>query len=199
MIRPVQISFRNMESSPEVEEKIREEAVNLDSYYDRIVSCRVVVEAPHQHHEHGNAYHIRIDMVVPGGELVVKHEPGLHGALERADVESNTKEFEANTPHKHLLPAIQDAFDSARRQLQDYARRQRGAVKAHETIPHARVVRLFPEEDYGFLETPDGVEVYFHRNSVLHAGFDRLKTGTKVTFVAEEGEKGLQASAVRID
>jgi cold shock CspA family protein len=68
----------------------------------------------------------------------------------------------------------------------------------HESPPHARVARLFPEDGYGFLETPEGTEVYFHRNSVLDAGFNRLKVGAEVAFVTEEGEKGLQASTVRI-
>jgi cold shock CspA family protein/ribosome-associated translation inhibitor RaiA len=198
MIRPVQISFRNMEPSEAVEEKIRAEAEDLDTFYDSIVSCRVVVEVPHRRHEHGNIVHLRIDIIVPGGEIVVRHEPGLHGARERAGVEEGTKAFEAQTPHKHLFLAIHDAFDSARRQLQDYARRQRGMVKMHESPPHARVARLFPEDGYGFLETPEGTEVYFHRNSVLDAGFNRLKVGAEVAFVTEEGEKGLQASTVRI-
>lgn len=198
MIRPVQISFRNMEASEAVEEKIREEAEDLDRFYDGIVTCRIVVEMPHRSHEHGSLYHIRIITTVPGEELVVNHEPSLHGASERADIEKETKEFEAHTPHKHLFVAIHDAFDLARRQLQDYARRQRGMVKVHEPVPHARVARLFPDEDYGFLETPEGVAVYFHRNSVLNEGYDRLEVGAEVTFVEEEGEKGLQASTVRI-
>jgi cold shock CspA family protein len=71
-------------------------------------------------------------------------------------------------------------------------------VKAHETSPHARVAKLFPEEGYGFLETPDGREVYFHRNSVKDSGFDRLEIGTEVRFAEESGEQGPQASAVII-
>ena len=198
MIRTVQISFRNMEASEAVAEKIREEAENLATYYDRIISCRVVVEVPHRRHERGNLYQVRIDMTVPGGELIVKHAPSLHGASERAGVTEGPKKFEAHTPHKNVLVAIHDAFDTARRQLQDYARRQRGVVKTHEPPSYAHVVRLFPEDDYGFLETPDGVEVYFHRNSVWNAGFDQLEAGTEVAFVVEEGEDGLQASTVRI-
>ena len=88
--------------------------------------------------------------------------------------------------------------DAARRRLEDYARRQRGAVKSHEETHRARVSRLFPEAGYGFLETPDGREIYFHRHSVLHPGFDRLAVGTEVRFVEEAGEKGPQASTVAI-
>jgi cold shock CspA family protein len=97
-----------------------------------------------------------------------------------------------------LYVAIRDAFDAARRRLEDYAGRQRGAVKSHEERHRARVSRLFPEEGYGFLATPDGREIYFHRHSVLHPGFDRLAIGTEVRFVEESGEKGPQASTVAI-
>ena len=63
-------------------------------------------------------------------------------------------------------------------EYEDYARRQRGDVKAHEEALRACVSKLFPEDGYGFLETPDGREIYFHRRSVLHPGFDRLAIGT---------------------
>jgi cold shock CspA family protein len=78
--------------------------------------------------------------------------------------------------------AIRDAVDAARRRLEGYARRQRGAVKAHEGLPRGRVSKLFPEEGYGFLDTPDGREIYCHRHSVLHPGFDRLDIGMEVRF-----------------
>jgi len=76
-------------------------------------------------------------------------------------------------------------------------RRRRGFVKTHEAASHGRVRKLFPDEGYGILETSDGREIYFHRHSVLHDGFDRLEVGTEVTFVAEEGKKGPQASTVK--
>ena len=105
-------------------------------------------------------------------------------------------ELGEHTDYRDVDIAIRDAFDEARRQLEDYARRQRGQVKAHEPASHARVARLFPEAGYGFLETPDGREVYFHRNSVLGANFEDLEVGTEVRFVEELGDKGPQASTV---
>ena len=92
--------------------------------------------------------------------------------------------------------ALRDAFDAARRQLQDYARRQRADTKVHVEPPHGRVSKLLP--DYGFLTTPDGREIYFHRNSVLGDAFETLAIDTPVRFVEEEGDKGPQASTVRI-
>ena len=72
MENPLKITFRNMPSSVALENTIREKAVKLDSFYDRIMSCRVTVEAPHRHHHKGKAYQVRIDITVPGGELAPK-------------------------------------------------------------------------------------------------------------------------------
>jgi ribosomal subunit interface protein len=171
---PLQITARDISLSEAAEDDIRAKAENLDTYYNGIMSCRVVVEGPVRHHRKG-PFTVRIDLSVPGAELVVDHQ---------AD--------------EDLYVAIRDAFDAARRRLEDYARRQRGAVKSHEESHRAWVNRLFPGEGYGFLETPDGREIYFHRHSVLHPGFDRLAIGTEVRFVEEPGEKGPQASTVAI-
>jgi len=75
----LQITFRNMKSSREVEEWIRDAAAKLDSFYSQIMGCRVELEIPHRHHKKGGAYHIRIDLRVPQGEIVVKREPNLSG------------------------------------------------------------------------------------------------------------------------
>jgi cold shock CspA family protein len=113
-------------------------------------------------------------------------------------VDKVVKHLETHVPHRDLRQAIDDAFKAAGRRLQDYARRQRGAVKMHEPPLQARVSKLLPEEKYGFLETPGGREIYFHQNSVLDGGFTRLKIGSRVTFIEEEGEKGPQASTVKL-
>jgi cold shock CspA family protein/ribosome-associated translation inhibitor RaiA len=198
MIPPVQTTFRNMCPSIAIEEQIRAEVAKLATFYDRMTNCRVVIEIPHKHHRSGQHYHIRIDLTVPGSELVVMHEPSLRHAIQQMEVDRGQKDLEVDAPHDDLYVAIGDAFAAARRRLQDYASRQRGAVKGHVETPHARVVTLFPEEGYGVLETADGTAIYFHRNSVLHDAFDRLVIGMEVSFVAEEGDNGLQASTVRL-
>jgi len=176
---PLQITWQSVDQSDAVEAAIRAKADKLDQYYDRIMSCRVVVEAPHQHHHKGKLYQINIDVTVPGGEIVVKRNPDQHAA------------------HEDIYVAIRDAFDAAKRQLQNYARKQRPQnVKTHEPQPFARVLRTFPDDGYGFLGTPDGREVYFHRNSVVGADFEGLEPGTEVTYVEEMGEEGPQASRV---
>lgn len=194
---PPQVTFRNMDPPENVEACIRSQVAKLETYYDRIMSCRVIVEVPHRHHHDGNLYHIRIDLTVPGGEVVVKKEASLHATEQQIDRDKRTKREEIHSSHKVINLAIREAFEAARRQLQDFARRQRGDVKMEEPKAYGRVSRLFRKKGYGFLETPDGREVYFHRNSVLDGHFPRLEIGTRVMFAEEQGEKGLQASSVR--
>jgi cold shock CspA family protein len=169
-----------MHPSPSLEALVHEKAATLDKFAADIMSCRVVVEPAGKHHQHGNLYEVRIDLTVPGEEIAVTREPGEH------------------TANKDIHVALRDAFDAARRKLEDYVRRRRHAVKAHEIIPRGRVSQLFHDEDHGFLQTPDGREIYFHRHGVLHNGFDRLQVGTEVTFVEEQGQEGPQASTVRL-
>ena len=180
MERELQITFRNMERSAAIEDKVREKAKRLEKFAERMVGCQVVVEAPHQHHRKGNLYLVRIDVTMPGGRIAVNRESGQH------------------REYKEIGVALRDAFDTARRQLEDYTRRQNGAVKVPAAAAHARVTRLFPEEGYGFIETPDHREVYFHRKSVVGDGFERLKIGSEVSFVEQLGQKGPQASTVKL-
>lgn len=170
---PLQITTRNVSLSEAAENTIREKAAKLETFYDRIMACRVLVEVPHRHKHQGMAYHVRIDITVPGHEIVVKREP-----------------------NEDLYVAIRDSFDAARRQLQSFARRQRGETKIHEEPPMGYVRRLFPQEDYGFIETLDGREIYFHRNSVKNNAFDQLAPDAGVRFIEEQGEQGPQATIV---
>jgi len=175
---PIQVVFRNMESSAAIETAVRERADKLDQFYEHIMSCRVVIELHHRHHHQGNLYHVRVDLKVPDAEIVASREPAEHHA------------------HEDVYVAIRDAFNSVRRQLEDYVRRRRGVVKAHEPPPHGRVAELYP--DYGRIETPDGRLVYFHKNSLVDEDFDQLKVGTEVRFDEERGELGPQASTVHV-
>lgn len=171
---PLQVTARDFALSEAAEADIRAKAGQLDQYYDGIIGCRVVVESPVRHHRKG-PFTVRIDLSVPGAEVVVDRQ---------ADAD--------------LYVAIRDAFDAARRRLEDYARRQRGTVKTHVPAPQGRVSLLHPEQGYGFITTPEGREIYFHRNSVLPPGFDQLELGTAVRFAEEAGQEGPQASTVAI-
>jgi cold shock CspA family protein/ribosome-associated translation inhibitor RaiA len=193
-----QITFRNMKPLEAIEEWIRAEAAKLDTFYSQLMGCRVTVEVPHRHHRKGSLYHIRIDLTVPRGEIVVKREPSLSTRARQLGEREIKKHSEVKIPHKDLRLAINDAFKAAGRRLQDYARRQRGDIKSHALLPEARVSKILQHEGYGFLTSDDGREIYFHKNSVLGRAFPRLKVGTTVRFVEEPGEKGPQASTVRI-
>jgi cold shock CspA family protein/ribosome-associated translation inhibitor RaiA len=175
MQRPLQITSRDFVLTPAIEDEIRAKVAALEHFYERISGCRVIVGGTVDHHHRGGPFNIRIDMTLPGAELSVNHQD-----------------------EDDLAIAIRSAFDAARRKLQDYARKQRGDVKSAGAPPHARVSQLFELEGYGFLTTNDGREIYFHRNSVLNDGFERLKIGTEVRFAEEMGDKGPQASSVAI-
>ena len=194
----MQITFRNMKRSEEIEGWIRAEAAKLETLYSQLMGCRVAVEVPHRHHRKGSPYHIRIDLTVPRGEIVVKREPSLSARARQLGERKIKKNAEVKIPHKNLRTAINDAFKAAGRRLQDYARRQRGDIKTRALLPEARVSKIVPREGYGFLTSDDGRDIYFHKNSVLGRAFPRLEVGTTVRFVEEAGEEGPQASTVRI-
>jgi ribosomal subunit interface protein len=177
---PVEITFRHMQPSPALDKEIRERVRKLEKFCGDIIRCRVVVEAPHKHHHKGNLFHFRIAVTVPDQELVVRRSPDEDHSREDAFV------------------ALRDAFDSMRRQLEDYVRLRRGKVKTHEATAHGRVTLLEPQQDYGKLETPDGREIYFHRNSIVDASFDDLTIGGELRFAEELGEKGPQATTVHV-
>jgi cold shock CspA family protein len=177
---PLQVTFHNTGAIPGVEEVVRARAARLDRYCDHIMSCRVVIDMPHRHHQKGNQYQIRLGITVPGDEIAVTREAPEHEAA------------------KHLSDAIKDAFNAADRLLEDYVRRQRLDVKRHEELPHAKVRTVEIGQDFGFLETLDGREIYFHKNSLLNADFDSLAVGTEVTFAEEAGEKGPKATTVHV-
>ena len=194
----LQITYRNMKPSVEVEKWVRAEVDKLDGLYSRVMGCRVAVEVPHRHHRKGSPYHVRIDLTVPHGEIVVKREPSLNARARHLGERESRKQSEVKVPHRELRQAINDAFKAAGRRLQDYARRQRGDIKSPTLLPQARVSKILPQEGYGFLTSDDGREIYFHKNSVLGRAFPRLQVGTTVRFVEEAGDKGPQASTVRV-
>ena len=107
---PLQISFHGFAYCDAAEASIRKRAGRLEQFSDRIVMCRVIVETPYAHRRKGKLYHVRIDLTVPGAEMVVGRDPAAHHA------------------HADIYVAIRDAFDDMRRQLEDHVRRARGNI-----------------------------------------------------------------------
>ena len=177
---PLQVTFRNMKPSEAIEANIQGRAEKLERYYERIVSCRVVVEADHRHRNKGNLFHVRIEVGTPGGQLVASREPHLHHS------------------HTDAYVAVRDAFNAIRRQLENFARQRQRRVKNHVPPPHGRIAELLHAEGYGRIAAADGREIYFNRNSVVNADFEKLDVGTEVRFAEESGDLGPQASTVAV-
>jgi cold shock CspA family protein len=199
VIRPIQIVFHQMETVPQVEGWIRSEAEKLDRYYARITGCRVGVEFVHRRYRSENPYQVKIELSVPGEEIVATQQPAIHGAMKHFSEPKRVKRLEGpEFRYKDLHAALADAFKAAKRRLEDYACRQRQQVKTRIASPRARLARIFTQQGYGFLAAPDGRQIYFHKGSVLNGQFHRLHVGDEVIFSEEMGEKGPQASTVRL-
>ena len=111
---PVQITFRGIEGSPAIEEYVRRRSAKLETFSDRMTRCRVVVEAPNHRHLHGGSYRVRVEVTIPGADIVAgDRASAAHG-------------------HRDLYAAIDDAFDDAGRVLQDQVKRLRGDTKTHD-------------------------------------------------------------------
>lgn len=196
---PTQITFRGMSHSDALEADIREQVARLERFHHRsIIRCHVLLEQPHRHRQDGRHFRVSIELTVPGGEpIVINREPSLHGRLKDAEQDAHRKEGEVDSVRQYAVVAVHEAFDTARRRLEDLAREQRGAVKTHEVPGHGEVVELSPVDGYGFIQAGEN-RIYFNRASVLDDGFDTLAVGAHVAFVEERGEKGPQASSVRV-
>lgn len=105
MDTPVQITFRDMESSPTMTAYVERRASKLEKLFDRLVDCHVVMEEPHRHSRHGKKFHVRISMRVPGKELVVSKQ--------------------IDDAKEDLHAAIDQAFGDAERVLEEHARKVR--------------------------------------------------------------------------
>lgn len=176
---PLKITFRHMPPSSAIESHIRDRAEQLEKFFPAIIGCSVSVESSARRHRRGKLYHLRIALTVPNHEIIVKRDPTEHHA------------------HEDILVAVRDAFDAARRQLEDYARRQRVEIKTHQPPSHGRIATVFP--NYAVIQTANGEEIYMHRNALAGSNFDDLTVGDEVRFVIHEGEgaKGPQASTVQ--
>jgi len=175
----LEIDFQGMEPRESLRAAIIEHVAGLEGRFRRITACRVVLKASGDHHQTAGLYQVHIRLALPDGkEIDVGHTPRL------------------DERHADVHFALNDAFKRARRQLQDQVRRLQGHVKTHEGQPIGTVKKL--QDDFGFLDTTDGREIYFHRNSVRNGGFSRLRVGTRVSFAEEVGERGPQASTVHV-
>src|SRR5262245_29063770 len=111
---PIQITVLNLPRSAALEARARKMAEKLERFHSRIVSCRIGIEELRRHRSRGRLFHVRVDLRIPGKEIVSNH---------RHD--------------KDPYLALRDAFESLRRQLEDSARVRRGDVKGHTRFGRA--------------------------------------------------------------
>lgn len=190
---PLEISYHNIDRSDWIDNYIRERAEHLDRISGGVASCRVVVELAQAQHQTGNPYRVRVEVTLPP----------------RKDLIGDKEEI-VEDPQVQLRPIIRHAFEAVEKQVKKQKQLLRGEVKQHHTAetlseprplaePLGFVVRLFPDQGYGFLKVAsDNEEYYFHRNAVLHNDFERIEIGTQVRFEPSMGEEGPQASTVQI-
>jgi cold shock CspA family protein len=170
----VHIEGQHLEILPEWRAKIEEELARLAKHsFDPILHARVEIIGT-AHHRHG-AFEVHATLTLPKAVLTITRQG----------------EF--------VPPLIVEAFDALDRRLEEHAHVRQQQVKAHaEHAQPGQVLRLFPEDSYGFIETPDGLEVYFHANALKKGVFETLRPGTRVEFGLESGDKGPQATWVRV-
>ncbi len=172
---PLQISFQGMNRSDAIEAAVREKAHHLERFSGDIMACRVTVDLLQKSSHQGRPLGVRIDLTIPGRELVVNR-------VENED----------------LRVALRDAFDDIKRQLEEAVRQRRGLEKQHPRELHGEVMRLDDEGGFGFIRTPDGQEYYFGRDNVVGGRFGHVSVGTPVQFIAEVAAQGLQAKRVSL-
>ncbi len=163
MERPLQIAFRNLESSPAFEDLIRDRVDTLERMYPRIIGCRVVVEVPHRGSESAKVpISVSVEVDIPGRNTVVaKDEQERHEAKE-----------DRSAP-------ITRAFEAVERQLERIeGSREDASVTMEDVGESGMIVRLFRDQSYGFVQVDNSPELYFTRNAVAGDAFDELEAGT---------------------
>ena len=171
----LQITARDVVLREAEELAIREAVAHLETFWDRITSCRVVLEVPRRRGRTGRLYNVRIELGLPGEKVVIRRQP-----------------------QESILTAAQEAFKAAGRRVQDAARRARRDIKLGRSAQRGVVTRILSYEGYGFITDEEGGEIYFDRQSVLAGAFDRLEEGMDVRYAEELGEKGPKATTVAI-
>lgn len=127
-LQPV-VTFRGITASAALESDIRRRIAKLKRYYPRMIGCRVLVAQPGRHRRTGRAFNIRIDMSMPQGHVEISHAASLRADAREAEQASYRKQDVSVSEHRYATVAVREAFESARRRLQDFGRRQRGDVK----------------------------------------------------------------------
>lgn len=175
MKQALQIQFRGLEASAAVENRARELAERLGALAPDLMACRVGIELAQKHQHQGRPYSVRIDLTLPGHELVVN-----------------------KVQDEDVYVALRDAFDAMKRQLDEVVRKRRGEEKQHVAQLRGEVVRLDDAAGTGFIRTADGDEYYFSRDNLAGTPYENVQAGSLVEFIPEVGGQGRQAKRVSV-
>jgi ribosome-associated translation inhibitor RaiA len=185
MERALQIAFKNMSSSEFLEALVRERVDRLERFHPHITGARVVIEVPHRSAEGGKMpIGIAVEVDIPGHNTIV------------AKGEQDKRETKGDQ-----TAVINRVFEAVERQLEQIASIRNGVVKSHGSAGDTGiVVRIFPEQYYGFIEVKGSPDLYFSRDVLAPGAFENIKVGTvvHVTRAANEGPMGPQASSVKL-
>ncbi|MGI9404793.1 MAG: HPF/RaiA family ribosome-associated protein [Hyphomicrobiaceae bacterium] len=175
------ITFRGMETSPALKQRILERIERLEQFHPRITACKVAVNIPHRHQTQGNIFEVTLVVLIPGHDIVVN------------------RSSPDNQAHEDPYVVVRDAFDEAERQLEDIARKS----SSHRTrqpgiAAQGRVDRLFRDDGFGFLSTLDDQDIYFNMDRLSGDCAAKLDIGTKVRFVIGDSDTGPYAHSISI-
>jgi cold shock CspA family protein len=176
----LKIQYLGFSESEAVSAAVWDYVEHLEKLYGPIISCTVVISNPHRKHQKGRIYHIKVRMHLSGADIIVD------------------KGAEKNHAHEDIYVALRDAFDAAKRKLADFSRIQEGRIKEKNSPMHARILRLVDYDDCGFVVTEDNREIYFHRNALVNADYEKLQVGQEVRFAEAMGEHGPQITSLQV-
>jgi cold shock CspA family protein/ribosome-associated translation inhibitor RaiA len=176
-----EISFRNIDPSQHLRDRVDKEIRQLEHIFPDLTSCTVLVEGPSGRKRAGGIATVRIHLTAPG----------------RKDV-AVTHVADDKHAHEDILVSVRDAFKAAQQQIKKLKPDHHAETRADETRLIGTIVRFLAEQDAGFIIAEDGRECYFQARSVTGAPFNALKVGDGVTFRIEPGDKGPQAVAVHL-
>ncbi len=182
MDRPLQIVFRDIQHSASLAKLIEERVQRLEHVFDHIIGCRVVAGVSHRGPQQAiMPLALTVEVEVPGRPLIV------------AKSDAKRKGEQSGLVNR--------VFDAMQRRLEQFAEIKKGNVKRHENaLESGVVVRLFADQNHGFVEVKGGGDLYFTRNCVVRGSFDALRIGAlvQITRATTEGVMGPQASSVQV-
>jgi cold shock CspA family protein len=172
----LQVDVRNLTMRSQWQEKIDEEKEKLSRHHPGLIHhLRVTIEGTRSHKEGG--YGLTLVASVPNDTVVVKRKG------------------------EKVPPMLGEAFNTLGLQLKELQRKRRQTVKVKEAIPYSDlqgvVDKLFLDQSYGFIQTANGQDIYFHESCLKDLAMDQLAVGDAVIFGQAESEKGPCAAWVR--